>query len=106
MQPGWVFLPLPTRAAFFYLVDQTTGFKMSDRIIYRPPPYVVGPQVFFYNQVEDKKPWSLVKNCVPEHWAETMGEDVVVAILDTGRLSSKGWGTLSERGRAARSAIT
>ena len=57
---------------------------MSDRIIYRPPPYVVGPQVFFYSQVEDKKPWSLVKNCVPEHWAETMGEDVVVAILDTG----------------------
>lgn len=57
---------------------------MSDRIIYRPPPYVVGPQVFLYNQVGDKKPWSLVKSCVPEHWAETTGEGVVVAVLDTG----------------------
>lgn len=57
---------------------------MAARIIYRLPPYVLGPQVYLANQITDKKPWSLVKSCVPEHWSETKGEGITVAILDTG----------------------
>ena len=57
---------------------------MSDRIIYRLPPYVLGPQVFFAKQVKDRKPWSLVSNCVPDHWSVTKGEGITVAVLDTG----------------------
>jgi subtilisin len=56
----------------------------SERVIYRLPPYVVGPQKLFYNQVTDKKPWSLVKSHIPDHWSETKGEGIVVAVLDTG----------------------
>jgi len=54
------------------------------QVIYRPPPYVVGPQQFFYNQVQDKKPWSLVKSHIPDHWSDTKGAGVLVAVLDTG----------------------
>jgi len=51
---------------------------------YRLPKFKVGPQVYMYNQVKDKKPWSLVERSVPEHWAKTQGEGVRVAVLDTG----------------------
>lgn len=56
----------------------------KDRNVFRIPPYQVGPQVFMYHEVEDRKPWSLVERAVPDHWARTMGEGVTVAILDTG----------------------
>lgn len=52
--------------------------------IYRIPPYKLGPQIFMAHEVADKQPWGLVRHQVPDLFAETMGEGIVVAILDTG----------------------
>lgn len=57
---------------------------MSGRAIYRLPPFKVGAQIYLYSQAKDRKPWSLVTHKVPNHWAETKGAGVTVAILDTG----------------------
>lgn len=57
---------------------------MTPRKLYRIPAYVLGPRVYMYNEVADKQPWGLVERNVPAHWAQTMGEGVTVAILDTG----------------------
>lgn len=57
---------------------------MPSRVIYRLPPYVLGPQVLLPKDAQDRKPWSLVVSGVPDQWANTKGAGVCVAILDTG----------------------
>lgn len=57
---------------------------MSNRVIHRIPPMILGEKVFFANQVEDRKPWSIVKHNVPDLFAQTKGKGITVAVLDTG----------------------
>lgn len=55
-----------------------------ERVIYRPPPYILGSQIFMYNEVQDQQPWSLVNQKIEPIWADTKGKGVTVAVLDTG----------------------
>lgn len=57
---------------------------MAHEVIHRIPPYVLGPKVYMANQVKDKQPWGMVKHKIPDQFADTMGEGINVAVLDTG----------------------
>lgn len=55
-----------------------------DRVIHRIPPYILGPEVLLARDITDRVPWSVASRKVPEQWADTKGQGVTVAVLDTG----------------------
>lgn len=52
--------------------------------IYRIPPFILGPQVYTAAEAAEIEPWSILQQGVREHWKNTMGEGITVAVLDTG----------------------
>lgn len=52
--------------------------------VYRIPPYKIGPEMMLANDGSDRMPWSLTTCRVPEHWKDTKGKGILVAVLDTG----------------------
>lgn len=54
------------------------------RVIHRIPTYILGPKIFMANEITDRKPWSLEFNNMDPLWLESAGEDITVAVLDTG----------------------
>lgn len=58
--------------------------KSQEEPIYRIPPCRYGQQIYMASDIADRIPWSLADRLVPAQWANTKGEGVTVAILDTG----------------------
>lgn len=53
-------------------------------LVYRNPPYVLGPEILMANDIEDIVDWGLAANNIPDHW-DNKGEGILVGIADTGR---------------------
>lgn len=53
--------------------------------IFRLPPYVLGPRVFFAHELDDQLDWGQKAINLPEIWKKSRGEGIRVGVLDTGR---------------------
>jgi subtilisin family serine protease len=64
--------------------------NMDGDVIYRLPRWLLGPEVYTANQLDDIVDWGLKANGIPAQWdVSKRGAGKTVAVLDTGRYTHK-----------------